>query len=159
MKYVYITIIASILGLSSCNYFDNYKYVVDSDVASSSITTKSGYPILSAGAIEAIVYESINKNPESLYDFVTVQEKLVSLDTTKIIDAQTLKKEIINYIIDEKCVYRSFVSNSLETIFDMYENTYNEDSFNLSSYNNIIDAFIVGISDAIELYESQHSSR
>lgn len=146
--------LGSALLLSSCNVtLVPLEGGVDRDAALSQFVSGSGVSILTAGAVEATVYHYIKREPRSIETFLDVQNKLVSDFSDRVLTPAELKDSIKMWLQTEKSPYRTYAMMALDVIFAAYQSTSDVRGVDVSQYNAMIDAVILGIGDAIELYE------
>lgn len=139
--------------LSSCNIATiPANSTTTPNVALSTVVTNTGVSILTTGAVEATVYHYLKKAPESLDTFTVVQDKLAEIMEDNIVTPNEIKSVIKAYLTEQKCEYRSYALIALDVIFNAYQTTANVEGYDVSAYKNMINATIVGIGDAIELY-------
>lgn len=122
---------------------------------SHTLVSNVGIPLLTAGAVEALVYKSIKANPESSSSFSDVAEILTNVSYESVLTTEDLRNILKTQLDDLGSKYRTYALLSMDVVFGLMKNDENGGKWDVSEYRTVIDAIVTGISEAQDLYTAQ----
>lgn len=123
---------------------------------SHTLVSNVGIPLLTAGAVEALVYKSIKANPESCNSFSDIAEILTNVSYESVLTTEDLRNILKTQLEELGSRYRTYALLSMDVVFGLMKNSENGGKWDVSEYRTVIDAVITGITEAQELYTSQN---
>lgn len=157
-KSIIVTVLCAACALSSCKTFNVTDIIDDPEAALSTIFLSNGAAVHTSGVVQSLVYKYLTKNPEAVETCIAVQQKFIEDAADKVLTPEEMKETLVVYLNTKEMKYRTGVVKALDVLFKGYQKAVetNGKEFSLEKYQSLVDAIILGIGDAVEMYTSEH---
>lgn len=123
------------------------------------VVSDIGVPLLTAGAVEALVYKAIKANPESQVSFTESANILTNASLENVLSTEDIRKIVKNHLFDNNSKYRTYTMLTMDIVFNMMKNNENKGEWDITEYRTLVDAIITGIYEAERLYNTQTANK